>query len=161
MYERVLVPLDQSVLGESILTHAAEISRCFDSEMILFHVTPGYADVMRTSMPAAGMGTAGSTISPDLIQETVDAGQSAGQRYLDGVIERFRGSGINVRSVLAQGAPARTILEFCKDEEISLITMSTHGHSGLARTVMGSVADEVMRESGVPVLLLRPGENAS
>ena len=152
MYKRVLVPLDQSELAETILPHALEITRCFAAEMVLFHVSDGYAELFQKMMPAG----ANSTIDPDLVQATVDAQASAGKRYLDHVAERCRIEGFNVRPVLAQGPPARTILQYCEEQEVSLVTMCTHGHSGLKRTFLGSVADEVMRESRLPVLLLRP-----
>ncbi|HEY92485.1 MAG TPA: universal stress protein [Dehalococcoidia bacterium] len=54
------------------------------------------------------------------------------------------------------GDPAQSIMEFDKKERMDLIVMSTHGKSGLKRAIMGRVADAVIRDSGKPVLVIRP-----
>jgi nucleotide-binding universal stress UspA family protein len=152
MYERILVPLDLSDLAETILPHALEIARCFKAELLLFHVSSSYAEVFQRTMPAG----AGSTMNAEIIQQIVDSEASEGQRYLNTLAGRYHAEHVEIRQILAQGTPARAILQYCDDQEISLVTMSTHGKSGLARTLLGSVADEVMRNSRLPVLLLRP-----
>jgi nucleotide-binding universal stress UspA family protein len=157
MYERILDPLDQSELAETILPHAVAVARQFQAELILLNVAPSYEDVLRNSMPAGTAGASAAWVpSTDLIQETVDAGTNSGQRYVDGMASRLHDSGIRLRPVVAQGSAAETILLFCEDEDVSLIAISTHGHSGLVRTFLGSVADEVVRNVRRPVLLLRP-----
>jgi nucleotide-binding universal stress UspA family protein len=156
MYTRVLVPLDRSPRAETILPHAQEIARRFEAELILLHVAPGITEVLRAS------GMTGPTLvtpypsDPQVFQETLEAATTEGNRYLDEVAQRCRAADVKTTTVLAQGNAARAILQFCEDENVSLIAMCTHGHSGLARTLLGSVADEVMRESKLPVLLLRP-----
>ena len=54
------------------------------------------------------------------------------------------------------GTPAKSIIEFCQKEGVDLVVMTTHGRNGLKRAFVGSIADEVIRESGVPVLVIRP-----
>jgi len=54
------------------------------------------------------------------------------------------------------GDIARSIIEFIEKENTDLVVMTTHGKSGLRRAVMGSIADVVIRESGKPVLVIRP-----
>jgi nucleotide-binding universal stress UspA family protein len=145
MYKRILVPLDQSGPAESILPHAQELVRQFEAEIILFHVTPDYAG-------AFGKGGSDREYAP--IQRTVEEAAKVARDYLNGVADRY--ADLNIRTVVVQGKPAERILKYCKEEDISLVTMCTHGRSGLKRTLLGSVADEVMRESRLPVLLLRP-----
>jgi nucleotide-binding universal stress UspA family protein len=79
-------------------------------------------------------------------------------KYLDGIVKTLTEAGLKARKVIAEGEAAAAILHTCDTEDVPLIAMCTHGRSGLSRTVMGSVADEVVRESHVPVLLLRPEE---
>jgi len=64
--------------------------------------------------------------------------------------------GIAARTHVVEGETAETILKYAKEADISMICMSTHGRSGLGRTILGSVADEVLRNSHLPVLLIRP-----
>jgi nucleotide-binding universal stress UspA family protein len=54
-----------------------------------------------------------------------------------------------------RGAPARTIIEFAESQRVDLIVMASHGRTGLARLVMGSVAEEVTRRAPCPVLIVK------
>jgi nucleotide-binding universal stress UspA family protein len=69
------------------------------------------------------------------------------------VSERF---GIPVRTELLDGQPAMALSAYAQETDVELIMMTAHGRSGLSRAWLGSVADGVIRRSGVPVLLLRP-----
>lgn len=75
--------------------------------------------------------------------------------YLLGIAREF--DGMNVRSVVRHGAPAQEILAAARDQSADLIVMATHGRSGLQRTVVGSIAEQVLTRSPVPVVLTRPG----
>jgi nucleotide-binding universal stress UspA family protein len=55
---------------------------------------------------------------------------------------------------IAEG-PAPAILAYARRHDVDLIAMSTHGHGGLRRLVLGSVADKVLRGANVPILLYR------
>jgi nucleotide-binding universal stress UspA family protein len=68
----------------------------------------------------------------------------------------IRSQGIEGSYNVAVGNPARSIMKFSKRGHIDLVVMTTHGKSGLKRAIMGSVADAVIRESGKPVLVIRP-----
>jgi nucleotide-binding universal stress UspA family protein len=59
---------------------------------------------------------------------------------------------------MVRGIPADEIIRLAKAEHADLIVMGTHGRSGLRRLLMGSVAEEVVRKSPVPVLTLREAE---
>ena len=66
------------------------------------------------------------------------------------------GDGVQVFSYAVVGEPARAILEKADDVDAELIIVGTHGRRGLKRLVLGSVAEEVMREASCPVLVMRP-----
>ncbi|MBI4337644.1 MAG: universal stress protein, partial [Chloroflexi bacterium] len=55
-----------------------------------------------------------------------------------------------------RGDAASQIIRYVKERGIDLVAISTHGRSGLSRLVFGSVAEKVLREAGVPVLLIKP-----
>jgi len=57
---------------------------------------------------------------------------------------------------ILRGEPAAAIIRAAQDMEADLIVMATHGHTGLNRVLLGSVAERVVRESPVPVLTVRP-----
>jgi universal stress protein A len=75
--------------------------------------------------------------------------------YLAEKERRLADRGIRVSSVVRYGPPAEEILDHARTSGIDLIAMSTHGRSGLERVLLGSVAERVLRESPVPVLLRR------
>ena len=159
MYTRILTPLDMSELAETILPHARELARRFDAELILLHVAPSLSDMLRAAGPPTPSYVTPIPSDPQFVQQSVESALEAGNRYLDELLQKLKDEGLKARSILAQGSAAKTILKVCEDEDVSLIAMCTHGHSGLVRTFLGSVADEVVRESQLPVLLLRPASS--
>ena len=80
-----------------------------------------------------------------------------GETYLAGIADGLKKEGIPVQArVVKHAVPARAILKTAKEVGSDLIAMATHGYGGLARAVMGSVADKILRGSSCPILLERP-----
>lgn len=69
----------------------------------------------------------------------------------------MRVTGINAHLELRQGMPAEEILQAAREKKVDLIAMSSHGRSGVVRLIAGSVAEEVLRKTGLPILVTRPG----
>lgn len=67
----------------------------------------------------------------------------------------------NVKCSLLCGHPAEEILKYISSAEVDLVVMATHRKTDVARTVLGSVADEVIRKSPVPVMSINPEERES
>jgi nucleotide-binding universal stress UspA family protein len=143
MYQRVLIPLDGSELAEAILPFAEHVAGPLDAEVVLLQV-------VEPPSPIAGLGT-GGIIGPDaLFLRQVEA-----RRYLDTVARRLQAKGLRVRTILGLGPPASEIAATARAERADLIAMTTHGRSGFRRAILGSVADEVLRSSAIPVLAVR------
>jgi nucleotide-binding universal stress UspA family protein len=138
MFERILVPLDGSPKAEVILSLIARILRREDSEVLLLRAVDVPAAIGRVSLAELRK------------QEREEA-----QGYLHDVARRFSGSGAKVHGRVVAGTPAEAILDAAKTEGATLIAMSTHGRSGLARFALGSVTEKVARASDVPLLLVR------
>jgi nucleotide-binding universal stress UspA family protein len=68
----------------------------------------------------------------------------------------LRKRGIQVKTVAIPGGASEAILDYASTNNVNLIAIATHGRGGLRRAVFGSVADHVLRESGLPVLVIRP-----
>lgn len=138
MFERILIPLDGSPRAEVILSLVARILRREDAEILLLRVVDVPAAVGRVSLA-----------------EIRTQERDAAQTYIHDVARRFSGSGAKVHGRVAEGSPAEAILDVARSEGATLIAMSTHGRTGLARWALGSVAEKVARASEVPVLLVR------
>jgi len=144
---KVVLPLDGTELAEAILEPAVAIAGLMPHmEFTLIRavkpVTPLYA--LREPV-VAGL----AEMQEDLEQEAI--------AYLDTVADRLRARGLQVRThVVVEDQPAQAILHEAETTGAGLIALETHGRRGLARLVMGSVADQVVRGTHVPVLVQRP-----
>ena len=137
MFDRILVPLDGSELAAAILSQARRLLFHRDIEILLvraFSVPP--------SAEAAAVGMAGLL-------------EAHASTYLEGVAGTLGLQGARVRTVTREGNAAEVILDVAEEEKASLIALSTHGRSGLARWALGSIAEKILRASRVPVLAVR------
>ena len=91
----------------------------------------------------------------DSAEDVARADKDAGS-YVEAVAERIRGEGIRaVETRVARGDAGSAIVDLATEIQNSLVSMATHGRSGVGRWVMGSVSSKVIRHSGDPVLLTR------
>ncbi len=143
-FKTVIVPLDGSPVGESVLTEARGLARTLDLRIALMRVAPSEE-------------TISAFIDPDFFEPSqVTAILSRTKAYLDEKAAILRNEGFIVTTTLAEGYVPDQIIEFAKGTENSLILMSIHGRGGTGRWAIGSVADRVMRASPRPVLTVRP-----
>jgi nucleotide-binding universal stress UspA family protein len=140
---KVLAPLDGSDVGESALSYAETVATISQATINLIQVVspPG-------TVEANLLG------GPDW-RKFIKAMRDAGEKYLKSIAERFKATEIKVTYEVLTGDPADKIVEYAADKGVSLIAMSTHGRTGLARWVLGSVADKVLHEARIPILLVR------
>jgi nucleotide-binding universal stress UspA family protein len=87
--------------------------------------------------------------------ELVESLRGATREYLERVAAKLRDEGYSVSMQVTGGDPAEVILEVARALDINLIAMSTHGRSGVARWVMGSVAERVVQGATMPIFLVR------
>jgi nucleotide-binding universal stress UspA family protein len=144
MYKRMLVPLDGSKLAESVFVYAKELAGRLDLDMTLFHVCP-QAEQELVSMHQAYIERAVESIRKQAEEVQQQTRTQSGVKALE------------VRGEMAVGHPAEEILRYADENNIDLVLLATHGHSGVRRWVMGSVADKVLRASKAPVWLVRAG----
>lgn len=143
--ETVVVPLDGSDRSAGVVDLALEIAKAIGSEVVFFRVVQ-YPYYGVTAIDASYFDT-GYAIS----QQRVDA-----DAYLLQFKDRAEAMGLEARSVVVTGSPASRLLEEVKSLNRPLIVMSTRGESGIKRWVLGSVADKVIRSSGLPVMVVPP-----
>jgi len=142
--ERILIPLDGSNIGQAALDHIELIARETGAAINLIQVisTSG-------SMEASLLGNANWDSFFKAMRETASD-------YLESLVEELKGHGISAKYDILIGNPAAEIIEYARKNKADLIAMSTHGRTGLARWVLGSVADKVLHGAGMPMWLVRP-----
>jgi len=141
MITKILVPVDGSAFAESAFPLALELARKAGAEVRLAMVNEPL------------------NLPPGVWAETFLANHA---RYLDELAESVSdraGEGVRVTSTLLEGSEvAGALCAEARSSHADLVLLSTHGHGGLTRFWLGSVADAVLRESPAPVLLVRPKE---
>lgn len=134
MYKRILVPLDGSRLAEAPLRYAVWLAKKTGAELVLMHVFGG-----RVSDKWSYLQKQAEDISQQL---QVEGGPPA-----------------NVKLVDVSGDPASLIIEYANENQVDLIAMSTHGHTGIRHWLLGSVADKVVNYSMKPIWLVKSFED--
>jgi len=142
MYKKILVPLDGSELSESVLDHVITIATgCQVPEVVLVRVRKPLDDNVRMAL------------DPEIAIKLDEAYHDEVVNYLEGVAETLKQKDISIKLEVIEGDPAKEIIKYTKDNDVDLIIMSTHGRSGVSRVVFGSVADKVIRQAEIPVLI--------
>jgi nucleotide-binding universal stress UspA family protein len=153
MFERVLVPLDGSKVGEAALPVVeqlvAKLAPKTQVEVILF----GVITLLRHWVV---VGEASAPVS--YTDEELKIIKDRVTGYLERTGESMRKLGVVIKMMVATGNASDEILQAAVDVKADLIAMSTHGRSGLRRLAFGSITDKVIRGSTVPMLLVRAPE---
>lgn len=141
---RILLPTDFSDYAGAATKYACAFAEQFAAELHLLHVL----EVHLSATPAFGMGL----VLPKYIEVSRQAAEKAFQEMLDPKWTEKQ----KVVTALVQGPPFLEIIRYAREKEIDMIIMATHGRSGLAHVLMGSVAEKVVRKAPCPVLTVRP-----
>lgn len=150
----ILLPVDGSALSEAAIPYAVELARRFDATIHLVRVAETPEIYSLLSVPA-GPPTSAEVLN-QLAQQLVETATT----YANELGERLRGEGVRVEVHVLEGIAPEQLLAFERERQPDLVVMATHGRSGLSRVVFGSVAERLLREGTVPLLLIRPPEAA-
>ena len=155
MYERILVPLDGSKVGEAALPYVEEL---VSKLAIGLKVEVTILQVLSPSHYVVA-GDAGAAIPYTEIE--MEQIKRKAIDYLDKAGEGLRGKGAIVRPKVATGSAAEEIIKVADEINADLVAMSTHGRSGLTRWAFGSVTDRVLRGGNRPVFMVRAPREAA
>jgi nucleotide-binding universal stress UspA family protein len=145
MYQKILVPIDGSHASSRGLAEAIKLAKDQRARIRLIHVVNEL--MVATTYE-------GTIYTGELIQAVRDGGQ----KLLDNTKAKVAAAGIEVEAELLEatgGHAGHTIVKDAEYSQVDLIVLGTHGRRGLSRLVMGSDAEQVVRETQVPVLLVR------
>jgi nucleotide-binding universal stress UspA family protein len=141
MTQPILIPLDGSARADGALPYAIALARVEGCAL----------ELLAVAEPLGAGPDAGRLAS--LVAEGL-------RSHLDQVAERLRETGLPVEALVRDGNPADVILDHADVLHARLIVITTRGHGGVQRWLVGSVADKVVRGASCPVLLLRPVASA-
>jgi nucleotide-binding universal stress UspA family protein len=148
--DRVLVPTDGSEASLAALPYALDVAERFDAAVDGLYVVDE-----RTKSSFYNVGTA----LEDVVGGMEAAAEAATQRIESAAADR----GVAVSTTVIEGLPSRAICTHAEESGADLIVMSTHGRTGLAHYLLGSVTERVVRNATVPVLTtpIRGGDDAA
>ena len=141
----ILVPIDFSGNTEKVVATANGIAKKFGAEIHLLYVAESFAEYSTFAIPH---------ISTDVMaKEMMEQAEKKMEHYLD----HHRQQGIKcLGKVLQSDDVAHAIVDYAVANKIDMIVMGTHGYKGLEKTLMGSVAEKVLRMASCPVTVVRP-----
>jgi nucleotide-binding universal stress UspA family protein len=145
MYKRILVPIDGSVAANKGLEEAIRLAAGLHATLVLLHIVNEQPAVLDTAS-----GTAFGEVRRQMLKDGDKVLGDASQWALD--------AGVPSEAVLKElitGRVADAIVAVAAHTACDLIVMGTHGRRGMPRLVLGSDAELVVRESPVPVMLVR------
>ena len=147
MYKRILAPLDGSEMAEQALPYVRFLAKDLQAKVELLRIAG--------SVPLEFLNN--QALHP---QDIMDAMRNEANNYLNDAKRRLDNIGLTVSVSVRDGAPAQEIVEAAEQEPDTIIAMTTHGRSGMARWVMGSVADKALHTTDCPFLLIKAREDA-
>jgi nucleotide-binding universal stress UspA family protein len=142
--KRILFPIDLTENSSKILPYVLSVSEKYDSTIYLIHVVQDLQKWGKLYVPHPSMDT--------FQKEALEGAEKA----MDRVCEEELQSCPNFQRRVVAGDPAAEILKAIGSEEIDLVIMGTHGSKGLEHVIFGSVANNVVKKSPVPVMTVNP-----
>jgi nucleotide-binding universal stress UspA family protein len=152
----LFVPLDGSALAASVLPLVRDLASAVGARVTLARVLPPPWSEIGITGPAMGM----TSVYPVYGDEAIAGMETAAHADLDAAVQGLKSAGIAASSAVRVGSAANTLLDLLDETAHDLVVAATHGRTGVARWVLGSVAERLIEGSRTPVLLVRAGEKA-
>jgi nucleotide-binding universal stress UspA family protein len=144
--QNIVIATDGSKNSQRAISHGIEIAKLSGAIVHALYV-------VNTSSTISENWTAGKETIYNIMKDD-------GQKAVSKVKKIGIDSGVEVREVILEGYPSSEIIYFAENNNIDLIVMGTLGATGLERFLMGSVAEKVVRNARVPVLVVKSEEQS-
>ncbi|WP_049902331.1 universal stress protein [Halococcus agarilyticus] len=149
MYERILVPTDGREHSSAAVRHAVDIAGKYGATVhavFVIDTDTGWLTVSKADVH-------------DALREV---GQDASEQALREVETAAADAGVELVTDVLEGTPGERILAYAAENDVDLVVMGTHGHSGIERRLLGSVTQHVAGAAQVPVMTVSaPAENVT
>lgn len=142
IFKRILVATDGSENAEKAASYGINIAKITGAEVHTLYVISTQNSV--TTRTVTGWSEA--------VEEYLE---NKGKVAIEEVEKMGKDAGVKIESVFLKGIPAEKILEYTEENNIDLIVMGTQGLTGIKRFLIGSVAENVVRHSKIPVMVIR------
>lgn len=149
-FKKVLLAIDFSASTDDVIAVGVQFARSYNAEVLLLNVVEEgfvFSGLDGISLPLEDLAS---------IQNYTASRLVALQEKLDGLISSLKKTGLEVDGRVIEGHPAAMIVDEAEQGDYDAIFMGSHGWSGIKRFLMGSVADNVVKNSRCSVMVVRP-----
>jgi nucleotide-binding universal stress UspA family protein len=144
-FKKILFPSDFTEASEKVLPYARITAEKFGAKLYIVHAVDDLE------------GWGGVYVPYSHRQDIVNQAMEQAAKVLDDFGKEALSGYANIEKRLLSGDPAAQIQKIIQDEGIDLVVMGTHGRGGLEHFIFGSVAEKVLKQSPVPVMIMNPG----
>ncbi|MFA9517113.1 universal stress protein [Halopenitus sp. H-Gu1] len=147
MYDRILVPTDGSDVAEAAVDHAIDLAERYGADIHALYVADTDAIAVSLGTEQVDRIRQGNFGEMTELREKAEAATRS-------VSDRAAEHGIETTEHHAGGQPHRLIAEYAENHDVDLIIMGSHGRAGVRRALLGSVTEQTLRSTHVPVLVV-------
>ena len=142
--KNLLFPVDLSGVSSKIASSVIALAEKLDAEIHLVHVAVTLEEISGLYGPAPAL--------VDFEKEVISGAQRELEKFERGFFKDYP----KKKRVVLQGDPIEELIEYIRTEKIDLVVMGTHGRKGADKILFGSVADQMVKNSPVPVMTVNP-----
>lgn len=140
MFDRILIPTDGSDAVTPAVEKAIDLAETHDATLHALYIVDQPATVSGTGQGFAGL---------DSLLETLER---EGREATNAIADQAQAKGVETETAVELGNPHDDILNYAERHDVNLIVLGTHGRTGVKRALLGSVTEDVVRHSEIPVL---------
>ncbi len=145
-FKRIIVPIDFSDCSRKALEYAAATARAHNSKLTILHVYE--ESFIEPYVRAAN--------TEEEAQEIVRGIEQVNESKYDDFLKKIDLSGVEYDKLLRKGIPSNEIVETAREQKAQLIVVGTHGRSGIKHMLIGSDAEEVVRNAPCDIVVVKP-----
>ena len=146
---RILHPTDFSPASRAAFITAVKLAKKDRAELVIMHV-------LARARPSVD-----HYVGPEIFSQIEAGRRQYGRKHLDALVAKARKAGVRARALLLDGLVHDRIVRAARAQGADMIVMGTHGRTGLAKLVLGSVASRVVTLAACPVLTVRGGRRGA
>lgn len=158
MYSKLLLPTDGSHHSHAAVEHATALARGMGASIVVLEVIESPHEVWGRASAAGWLPAGDGFLTDENVAQICESERRAATSHLRALEAELRTAGVErVERKVVEGKPGPAIVDAAREAGCDAIVMATHGRSGLARMLLGSVAEYVARCADCAIVIVPAG----